>query len=78
MANWHREEERIRKHYGEGTTLFHEVFLNKTAYCGVIHCLLIATIYWFLGWYSVLYQFTYASLGIFFLGFGNYFQHYGL
>jgi len=78
LNTWNREVKRIKKEFGDDVALTIMLFNNKMVTYFIIHASICGTIFFFLGWSSLKYQFYYTCMGMFFLELINYIEHYGL
>jgi len=84
MNTWVRELARVQKRNlkkGESDTLkiiFANIMHNKVVHILSMQALSIVLIYYFLGARSLMIQFIYAGVGIFFNEWSNFVEHYGL
>lgn len=78
INTWNREVKRIKKEFGDDVPTAIMLFNNKMVTYFIIHATICGTIYFFLGFGSLKYQFCYTLMGMFFLELINYIEHYGL
>jgi alkane 1-monooxygenase len=57
---------------------FNILAYNRVILFNIIHVLMLATIYMFLGWKGVVFQVVYAWMVVMFVDSTNYVEHYGL
>jgi len=78
INTWNRETRKIKKKYGNDVPFYLIVLNNKMTFYFLIHSLILATIYYFLGFSSLKYQLVYTLWGIWYLETVNYIEHYGI
>ena len=78
LAVWKREVKRIKKEFGQDTSVINLVLYNQMFWLQILHLSILVVIYHFLGWQSLKFQLWYVFWGNFWLGGGNYIEHYGI
>jgi alkane 1-monooxygenase len=75
---WGYESKRITDIYGKDASLFIRFFCNKMVWYELLHGIIIYSIYHFLGWESLKFNFLYVILGLYWVEVSNYIEHYGI
>lgn len=77
-STWRRECERTKRLYGHDVGFVRNVLEGKIIIGFIVHAVMLAIIYHFLGWASLMYQFVYTFFGLWYVGVVNFVEHYGL